>query len=60
MPKFLAAEEVRNGTLVQILKAWNSEEIPIYFIYSSQKYLTNKVRNFIDFAKAELNVITKS
>jgi DNA-binding transcriptional LysR family regulator len=49
MPKFLAQTGVDKGQLVHILKNWSSEEIPIHFIYPSQKYLTNKVRSFIDF-----------
>jgi LysR family transcriptional regulator for bpeEF and oprC len=50
MPIFLAEKEVNRGGIQQILPNWCSEEIPVHFIYPEQKYLTSKVRTFIDFA----------
>lgn len=55
MPIFLAQKALSMGHICQILPNWNSEEIPIHFIYPSQKYLTSKVRSFIDFTIAKLS-----
>lgn len=49
LPVFLAKEEIKKGNIVPILSEWCSEEIPVNFIYPSQKYLSSKVRHFIDF-----------
>lgn len=54
MPMFLAKKSLIKKSIQQVLVGWNSEEIPIHFIYPSQKYLTSKVRTFIDFSLAEL------
>jgi len=55
MPIFLAQKSIQKNLIQPILPNWNSEEIPIHFIYPSQKYLTSKVRSFIDFSVKELN-----
>jgi LysR family transcriptional regulator, regulator for bpeEF and oprC len=54
MPVFLFEEELKKKTIVHLFNNWQSEEIPVHFIYPSQKYLTSKVRNFIDFAVEKL------
>lgn len=54
MPTFLADDHVRHGSLQRIYPNWTSEEIPIQFIYPSQRFLTSKVRTFIDFAITRL------
>lgn len=54
MPKFLVEKELTRGAMVQILPAWSSEEIPVHFIYPSQKFLNSKVRSFIDFSMERL------
>ncbi len=54
MPMFLAQKSLDQKKIVQILPSWNSVEIPIHFIYPSQKYLNSKVRSFIDFAIEEI------
>jgi len=55
MPIFLAQKSIQKNLIQPILPNWNSEEIPVNFVYPSQKYLTSKVRNFIDFSIMELN-----
>ena len=54
MPIFLVEEDLKRKTIVQLLPNCQSEEIPIHFIYPSQKYLSAKVRSFIDFAVEKL------
>lgn len=60
MPMFLARKSVQKKLIQQILPNWNSEEIPINFVYPSQKYLNSKVRNFIDFAVENIEKETLS
>lgn len=55
MPIFLTQKIVGKGLVQQILPGWSSEEIPVHFLYPSQKYLTSKVRNFIDFSISQLD-----
>jgi DNA-binding transcriptional LysR family regulator len=50
MPKFLAQKAIDSKELVQVFPEWHSVEIPIHFIYPSQKFLSSKVRTFIDFS----------
>lgn len=56
MPTFLAKKSLNKGLIQQVLPSWSSEEIPVHFIYPSQRYLTSKVRSFIDFAIEELRI----
>jgi LysR family transcriptional regulator, regulator for bpeEF and oprC len=49
MPMFLAQKSIEKNLIHQVLPQWHSEEIPVHFIYPSQKYLTSKVRSFVDF-----------
>lgn len=50
MPKFLVRDETASGKLVKAFSEWHSEEIPVHFLYPAQKFLSSKVRSFIDFA----------
>lgn len=51
-PLFLSAEELRSGRLVEVLSEYRSGEIGIYAVYPSRKYLSAKVRTFVDFVAA--------
>jgi LysR family transcriptional regulator, regulator for bpeEF and oprC len=50
LPWIIAKEQVRLGLLTKILPEWSIPEVPVNALYPSQKYLTPKVRAFIDFA----------
>ncbi len=54
LPVFLAKKEIENGNIIPILSDWHSEEIPVSIIYPSQKYLSSKVRHFIDFVISQI------
>ncbi|MFZ4405256.1 MAG: LysR family transcriptional regulator [Pseudobdellovibrionaceae bacterium] len=56
MPSFLASDAIKNKNLQQILPNWRSEEIPVHAIYPSQKFLSTKVRTFIDFIKDRIKI----
>ena len=47
-PSFLVAEDLRAGTLVEILPQWKALELGIYAVYPSRKHVLPKVRLLID------------
>jgi DNA-binding transcriptional LysR family regulator len=53
-PWFIVEEDVRAGRLEWILKDYASEELGIYAVYPSRRYLSAKVRTFIDFLLEEI------
>lgn len=48
MPTFLCLNEVKNGKLVRILDNWRTDLRPVHFIYPSQKYISPKIKAFIE------------
>jgi DNA-binding transcriptional LysR family regulator len=48
-PTFLLYEALRKRKLVRILPDWETDELSVYAIYPSRKFLPPKVRSFIDF-----------
>lgn len=53
-PWFIVAEDVRDGRLERVLEPYTSEELGIYAVYPSRRYLSAKVRTFVDFLFQEL------
>jgi DNA-binding transcriptional LysR family regulator len=49
LPTFIAAAELRRGSLQTILESYEAPEISIYAIYPETRHLSVKVRVFIDF-----------
>jgi DNA-binding transcriptional LysR family regulator len=49
LPTFIAAAELRRGSLQTILESYEAPEISIYAIYPETRHLSVKVRLFIDF-----------
>ena len=49
LPTFIAAAELRRGSLQTILEGYEAPEISIYAIYPETRHLSVKVRVFIDF-----------
>ena len=49
LPTFIAAAELRRGSLQTILENYEAPEISIYAIYPETRHLSVKVRVFIDF-----------
>jgi len=50
MPTFIVGEDIRAGTLQQILVDYCPPELTINAVFPSRRYLSAKVRTFIDFA----------
>jgi DNA-binding transcriptional LysR family regulator len=48
-PDFLVGEDLRRGTLVELMPEYRALEIGIYAVYPSRKLLPTKVRRIIDF-----------
>lgn len=59
-PSYMVADAVRNGALVTLLGAYTSPEIPIRLVYPPGRYLSAKVRAFIDFLAARLPAMSAS
>lgn len=49
LSSFLVTEEVKNGTLQEVLSSYREPEIDIHAAYPNQRYLPFKVKLFIDF-----------
>lgn len=60
LPTFYCLNEVKSGKLVRIMNNWKTEQRPVHFVYSSQKFVTPKIKSFIEIAseiiKENLNI----
>lgn len=52
-PLFQTAARVKAGDLVRILPPWAQAPIPVHALFASSRYLSPKVRAFVDLARAE-------
>jgi len=50
LPWILARPEVSSGRLTQLLPDWTLPDVPVHAVFPSNKYLTPKVRSFVDHA----------
>lgn len=48
-PSFMVAEDLRAGTLVEVLPEYRSIELGVYVVYPSRKHLPGKVRALVNF-----------
>ena len=53
LPDFIVAEPIKTGRLQIILPAYCPAELHIYAVYPSRKYMSVKLRHFIDFLVEE-------
>jgi DNA-binding transcriptional LysR family regulator len=53
-PWFIVEEDVKAGRLERVLEGYTSEELGIYAVYPSRRYLSAKVRTFVDFLIEQL------
>jgi DNA-binding transcriptional LysR family regulator len=54
-PEFILGPDIKAGRLVPILTSYQSNPGPIYAVYPSRRYLTAKVRAFVDFLVLRFN-----
>lgn len=57
IPRFHISDEIENGELIELFSDFQRQEINLYLIYPSRKYVSSKVRCFIDFMTAEFKAI---
>jgi DNA-binding transcriptional LysR family regulator len=50
LPHYFCREDLASGKLLQILNGWQTSEIPVSFVYPSQKYISSKLSAFIQNA----------
>lgn len=50
IPTFLCTNDTKAGKLVRILDSWRTELRPVHFIYPSQKFVSPKIKAFIEIA----------
>ena len=55
LPTFIVGDSIRAGRLECILQDYECPSFGIHAVYSSNRYLTAKVRTLIDFLAAEIN-----
>jgi DNA-binding transcriptional LysR family regulator len=56
LPTWLTAEDLENGRLVHVLPGIGDFSATFFAVYSSRKYLSSKVRTFIDFLSDALHL----
>jgi DNA-binding transcriptional LysR family regulator len=52
LPNIVAADAESAGKLIPVLREWEPEQVPVHAVFASTRYLTPKVRRFIDHAIA--------
>lgn len=50
LPRRVAESAEQRGGLQRVLPAWSAPEVPVHAVFASARYLTPKVRAFIDLA----------
>lgn len=50
LPLIVAADAVQSGRLEPVLARWSPPAVPVHAVFASARYLTPKVRSFIDLA----------
>ncbi len=53
-PSFIIGQDIRDGTLVELMPEFKSIELGIYAVYPTRKYVSAKVRLLIEFLTAQL------
>jgi DNA-binding transcriptional LysR family regulator len=53
-PTFIAAEAIRQGRLVQILKEFPTPELDMFAVFPGNRFVPRRVRAFVDFLAARL------
>jgi len=54
LPDWLVADDLQRGALEQVLPGFATAPATLFAVYTSRKYMTAKVRSFIDFFSAAL------
>jgi len=60
LPDWLVADDLQHGTLKRVLPGFKTPTLTLFAAYTSRKYMTAKVRSFIDFFSTALAVTTST
>ena len=55
LPEWQVRDDLAAGRVVRVLPEYDAPCVPLYAAYTSRRYLTSKVRSFIDFLGQELS-----
>lgn len=58
VPDFQVRASVANGDLRRVLPAWSRVPVPVHAVYPSTRYLTPKVRAFVDCAAEQFKALS--
>ncbi len=50
LPAFLCLEETQKNKMLRILPEWKSHAQPVHFVYPPQKFISPKLKSFIQYA----------
>ena len=59
LPMIVASQSVMSGELEPVLKNWTLDSVPVHAVFASARYLTPKVRSFIDLAVDAMKVASR-
>ena len=54
LPEWIVAQELASGALTRLFPDYATFAPRVYAVYTSRKYMTTKVRTFIDFVSEAL------
>lgn len=54
LPNIIIMDEIRSGRLIRLLKNWSLRDREIYLAYCQDRYLSPKVKLFIDFIQEKI------
>jgi DNA-binding transcriptional LysR family regulator len=52
-PSFSLCDDLTSGRLVRLLPDYRMGQISLYMVYPSRRFLSGKVRSFVDFISAQ-------
>ncbi|AVP97032.1 LysR family transcriptional regulator [Ahniella affigens] len=59
LPRVVADPAVTKGVLQAVLPLWEAPNVPVHAVFASARYLTPKVRAFIDLAVAQMQGVSE-
>lgn len=54
LPSYVSRESLINGGLLRVLSSWQAKSNPVHLVYPKQRFMSPKLRAFLDLAQDEL------
>lgn len=51
-PTYSFGDDLTTGRLVRLMPGYRIEQVSVYMVYPSRRFLSGKVRSFVDFISA--------